>query len=71
MTTLPLLLALASLAAADPPGTREIKAGERTFVVPRGFVIEKVAGPPLVDRPITCDFDEQGAALCRRQLGIE
>ena len=28
--------------------------------VPPGFVIERVAGPPLVNRPISADFDEQG-----------
>ncbi len=32
----------------------------RTFRVPEGFVVEKVAGPPLVDRPIVADFDELG-----------
>ena len=31
-----------------------------TFTLPDGFVIEKVAGPPLVDRPIVADLDEQG-----------
>src|SRR3954462_3637522 len=34
--------------------------GDRTFTLPDGFTIEKIAGPPLVDRPITADFDEQG-----------
>ncbi len=28
--------------------------------MPDGFTIEKIAGPPLVDRPITAAFDEQG-----------
>jgi putative membrane-bound dehydrogenase-like protein len=28
--------------------------------VPPGFVVERVAGPPLVDRPIVADFDEEG-----------
>jgi len=28
--------------------------------VPAGFVVERVAGPPLVNRPIAADFDEQG-----------
>jgi putative membrane-bound dehydrogenase-like protein len=32
----------------------------RTFRIPDGFVLEKVAGPPLVDRPIVADFDERG-----------
>src|SRR5918996_1495522 len=28
--------------------------------VPPGFIVERVAGPPLVDRPIVADFDEEG-----------
>ncbi|MDB5732443.1 MAG: hypothetical protein JWQ03_2338 [Variovorax sp.] len=32
----------------------------RTFTLPDGFTIEQVAGPPLVDRPVTMDFDEAG-----------
>ena len=32
----------------------------QVFEIPSGFVLEKVAGPPLVDRPITCDLDEKG-----------
>ena len=31
-----------------------------TFTVPPGFVVERVAGPPLVDRPIVADFDDEG-----------
>ncbi|HEY3964578.1 MAG TPA: PVC-type heme-binding CxxCH protein [Planctomycetaceae bacterium] len=38
----------------------EIKLGEHKFTLPDGFEIEQIAGPPLVDRPITADFDEQG-----------
>lgn len=30
------------------------------LTVPPGFVVERVAGPPLVDRPIVADFDEEG-----------
>jgi len=30
------------------------------FRLPPGFTIERVAGPPLVDRPIVADFDDQG-----------
>jgi putative membrane-bound dehydrogenase-like protein len=33
---------------------------DRTFTVPDGFVIERVSDPSLVQRPITCDFDELG-----------
>src|SRR5262245_37367761 len=36
----------------------EFKLGDRVLHVPAGFVIETMAGPPLVDRPITAAFDE-------------
>jgi putative membrane-bound dehydrogenase-like protein len=48
-------LALFSLCAAG-----EVRLNGRTFQVPEGFTIELIAGPPLVDRPIVADFDDQG-----------
>ena len=30
------------------------------FTVPDGFTVEHIAGSPLVDRPVSADFDEQG-----------
>src|SRR6478672_9126306 len=33
---------------------------ELRLTVPPGFEIERVAGPPLVNRPIVADFDEAG-----------
>src|SRR3954463_195673 len=55
-------LAIASLLALTAPTIRgaEGLADGRPFRVPDGFVVEKVAGPPLVDRPIVADFDELG-----------
>src|SRR5258706_5566419 len=38
----------------------QFKFPNHTFTVPDGFVVEQVAGPPLVNRPIEADFDEQG-----------
>ncbi|MFI5459395.1 MAG: PVC-type heme-binding CxxCH protein [Isosphaerales bacterium] len=38
----------------------EIKLDGRTFIVPEGFTIERIAGAPLVDRPITAAFDDRG-----------
>ncbi len=32
----------------------------RSFKIPEGFVLEKVAIPPLTDRPVVADFDELG-----------
>jgi putative membrane-bound dehydrogenase-like protein len=38
----------------------DFKLGDRTLNVPEGFSVELVAGPPVVDRPITVAFDEKG-----------
>lgn len=38
----------------------EFKLNGRTFTLADGFEMELIAGPPLVDRPITADFDEEG-----------
>ena len=37
--------------------------------VPEGFVIERVAGPPLVNRPISADFDERGRLYVTESSG--
>jgi putative membrane-bound dehydrogenase-like protein len=56
---LALLVVLATLGMAVSEA-REVKVDGRTFIVPDGFLIERVAGPPLVDRPITAAFDDVG-----------
>ena len=38
----------------------EARVGDRTFALAAGFAVERVAGPPLVDRPVVADFDERG-----------
>jgi putative membrane-bound dehydrogenase-like protein len=38
----------------------DFKFNGRTISVPEGFEVDLVAGPPLVERPIEADFDEQG-----------
>jgi putative membrane-bound dehydrogenase-like protein len=49
------------VAALMQPGAQErvTPAGD-LLTVPAGFEVERVAGPPLVDRPIVADFDEEG-----------
>jgi putative membrane-bound dehydrogenase-like protein len=47
---------LATTAAAAGTATLD----GHTFTVPDGFAVTRAAGPPLVDRPITADFDEEG-----------
>jgi putative membrane-bound dehydrogenase-like protein len=57
------LLPLAVLWAPPPgpaPKANEVKLNGHTFTLPPGFDIELVAGPPLVNRPIVADFDEEG-----------
>jgi putative membrane-bound dehydrogenase-like protein len=50
------LVAFCSIASAS-----EFKFDPHTFTVPDGYVVERVAASPLVDRPITMAFDETGA----------
>jgi putative membrane-bound dehydrogenase-like protein len=48
---------------AKPPSkapANTVELNGHTFTLPPGFTIELVAGPPLVNRPIVADFDEQG-----------
>ncbi len=62
MTRLAIVLLTATLAIADTPKTKthQIKLDGQTFTLPEGFTIERVAGPPLVDRPISASFDDRG-----------
>jgi putative membrane-bound dehydrogenase-like protein len=45
---------------ASAIGPHEVRLNGHVFTLPAGFDIELVAGPPLVNRPIVADFDEQG-----------
>lgn len=49
-----------SWAADAPAAVHQVELRGHTFTLPIGFEIELAAGPPLVDRPIVADFDEQG-----------
>src|SRR5262245_4746284 len=49
-----------STTSAEPAKTHQVNLNGHTFTLPPGFDIELVAGPPLVNRPITADFDEDG-----------
>ncbi len=40
--------------------THQVELNGHVFTLPSEFDIELVAGPPLVDRPIVADFDEEG-----------
>jgi putative membrane-bound dehydrogenase-like protein len=57
---LPGLVCLIVLAAPALAPAADAPPAGRLLAVPEGFSIERVAGPPLVDRPITAAFDERG-----------
>jgi putative membrane-bound dehydrogenase-like protein len=63
-----LALMLLGLSAAATRAA-EFQVGSHTFTLPEGFEIELVAGPPLVDRPIVADFDEQGRLYVAESSG--
>lgn len=54
-----LAVALCLLAWPHLYAAEQLLNGQK-FTLPDGFKIELVAASPLVDRPITADFDEQG-----------
>ena len=57
------LLSLVFAACAGfpaPARSGETPLNGHTFTLPEGFEIQLVAGPPLVDRPITAAFDDEG-----------
>jgi putative membrane-bound dehydrogenase-like protein len=55
-----ILCCLVATCLAQGARAAEVKIDGKTFTLPDGFTIEKVAASPLVDRPIEADFDEQG-----------
>jgi putative membrane-bound dehydrogenase-like protein len=57
-----LVAAVSWMPGADRPDgkTHEVRLNGHTFTLPAGFDIELAAGPPVVDRPIVADFDEDG-----------
>src|SRR5262245_61258516 len=53
---------LAGWPSAQQPGSMKL-------TVPDGFEVVRVAGPPLVDRPIVADFDEAGRLYVAESSG--
>jgi putative membrane-bound dehydrogenase-like protein len=62
LTLLALTLGACGLAGFTSEATRthQVQLDGHAFTLPVGFEIERVAGHPLVDRPIEADFDEMG-----------
>ncbi len=62
LATLVILMTGLCLAADTKPTakTHDVHLNGHAFTLPEGFDIELVAGPPLVNRPIVADFDDDG-----------
>src|SRR3954466_4574377 len=60
MNRISLLVAACASFHLSPLRAAEFTIGNHHFSVADGFEIERIAGPPLVDRPIVADFDEKG-----------
>ena len=64
--------ALAALLSAMAfPSAQETVTPPPKFTVPAGFEVVRVAGPPLVDRPIVADFDERGRLYVADSSGLQ
>ena len=48
----------------------EFKFSGQTITVTNGFEVELVAGPPLVDRPVSIAFDDQGRLYATDSAGM-
>ena len=64
------LVHVAIFASAISAQAAEFKFATQTLTVPDGFTIELIAGPPLVNRPISIAFDEQGHLYATDSAGM-
>ncbi len=63
LTCASVFLSASALSAAD------FQTDGHPFTLPDGYALEVAAGPPLVERPITADFDEQGRLYVAESSG--
>src|SRR5215831_19775681 len=65
LVSLVLLTRCSALAAEPAQGGTRMPA----FQVPPGFVVERVAGPPLVRYPLFAEFDDRGRLFVAEGTG--
>lgn len=58
------------LAHASPARAAEFKFGDATITVPDGYMVERIAAAPVVERPIAVAFDEQGRMYATDSAGM-
>jgi len=62
------LLAMAQAPAA-PAASNQVVIGPHRFTLPPGFIVRRVAGPELVERPISAVFDSKGRLFVTESSG--
>lgn len=62
------LLAMAQ-APATPAASNQVVIGPHRFTLPPGFTVRRVAGPELVERPISAVFDSKGRLFVTESSG--
>ncbi|MDB5301519.1 MAG: hypothetical protein JWO87_3182, partial [Phycisphaerales bacterium] len=63
------LIGVALLLGPRLSSAADVTIDSRTFHLPDGFTIERVATSPTVERPITADLDEQGRLYVSESSG--
>jgi len=63
-------LAASALGATAGAATASFTFPTQTLTVPAGFTVEQVAAPPMVNRPISIAFDEQGRLYATDSSGL-
>jgi putative membrane-bound dehydrogenase-like protein len=76
ISSVPLWLAALGVSAlvggtwhVEPVRAATFRFGDVPITVPDGFVVERIAAPPLVDRPVTVAFDEEGRLYVAESSG--
>jgi glucose/arabinose dehydrogenase len=64
-----LLVVITVLMAVASGQAAEFHVDSGTITLPDGFTVEVAAGPPLVERPVTIDFDERGRLYVTESSG--
>lgn len=64
------LASLALIALAGGARAASFKFATQTLTVPAGFTVEQVTAPPLVNRPISIAFDDEGRLYATDSSGL-
>ena len=64
-----LFVVITVLTASASVRAAEFRVDSGTITLPDGYTVEVAAAPPLVERPVTIDFDERGRLYVTESSG--